>query len=118
MAYDDVGRGDPILLIHGFPLSRRIWRPQVEALRSTYRIIAPDLRGHGETEAPEGVYTMADVAADLRRLLDHLGIERAVMAAHSMGGVRGLRFLPSVAGADAGPDLGRYPRRARQRAWP
>ncbi|MFQ5945970.1 MAG: alpha/beta fold hydrolase [Anaerolineae bacterium] len=92
MAYDDVGRGETILLVHGFPLSRRIWRPQMEALRSSYRIIAPDLRGHGETEAPDGVYGMAEMASDLRRLLDHLGIETAVLGGHSMGGYVAFSF--------------------------
>lgn len=96
MAYDDVGRGHALLLVHGFPLSRRIWRPQIEALRSRYRIVAPDLRGHGETEAPEGVYPMAEMAADLRRLLDHLGVETAVVAGHSMGGYVAFAFYRAL----------------------
>ncbi len=93
LAYDDVGQGDPILLVHGFPLDRGIWRPQIEALRDSYRLIVPDLRGHGETVAPEGVHEMAEMAADLRGLLDRLEIETAVVGGHSMGGYVAFSFF-------------------------
>ncbi len=60
----DEGKGLPILFVHGFPLSRAIWQPQIEALSKSFRVMAPDLRGHGESEAPAGVYDMNTFAAN------------------------------------------------------
>ena len=55
MAYDDVGSGPAVLLIHGFPLCRRMWHPQVGALTAAgYRVVTPDLRGFGASETPDG----------------------------------------------------------------
>lgn len=86
VAYADQGQGLPVVLVHAFPLSRVMWAPQVEALSSQYRVIAVDLRGHGESDAPLWRYTMDQFADDLHALLDHLGIQAAVMAGLSMGG--------------------------------
>lgn len=86
LAYDDGGSGLPLLLIHGFPLSRGMWAPQFEALRGDFRIIAPDLRGFGESDAPDGPYSMDLFADDMIGLLDHLGITRAAVCGMSMGG--------------------------------
>lgn len=74
-----------ILFIHGFPLDRSIWRPQIAAL-TDWRRIAPDLRGMGRSEAPEGGYAMGTYAEDLVQLLDALGVERVVLCGLSMGG--------------------------------
>ena len=93
LAYDDSGRGLPLLLIHGFPLSRRIWAPQLAALADEFRLIAPDLRGFGESDAPDGPYSMDSFADDMVGLLDHLGIERAVVCGMSMGGYVLLNML-------------------------
>ena len=87
MAYDEAGEGPPILLIHGFPLNRRMWRPQLNKLPlSGYRVIVPDLRGFGESDAPEGPYSMELFADDIVGLMDHLEIEQAVIGGMSMGG--------------------------------
>ncbi len=87
IAYDDQGSGPPLILIHGFPLSRRMWHPQIKALVSAgFRVITPDLRGFGESDAPEGPYTMELFADDLVGLLDHLGLGAAAFGGMSMGG--------------------------------
>lgn len=86
LAYTDEGRGTPIVLIHGFPLNRTMWDPQIPTLSQGNRVIAPDLRGHGESEAPSGPYLMEVLAYDVRRLLDHLSIDQAVIAGFSLGG--------------------------------
>jgi pimeloyl-ACP methyl ester carboxylesterase len=87
MAYDDVGDGPAVLLVHGFPLCRRMWHPQTNALTAAgYRLIAPDLRGFGDSDAPDGPYSMELFADDLIALLDHLEISTAVVGGMSMGG--------------------------------
>lgn len=87
MAFDDFGAGPAVLLIHGFPLCRKMWHPQVRALNSAgFRVICPDLRGFGESDAPDGPYTMEIFADDTVALMDHLGIEQAVVGGMSMGG--------------------------------
>jgi len=87
MSYDDNGSGPALLLIHGFPLCRRMWYPQVKALVSSgFRVITPDLRGFGESDSPEGPYSMDLFADDMAALLDHLGVEEAVIGGMSMGG--------------------------------
>ena len=93
MAYDDSGGdGDPVLWVHGFPLNRTFWKGQVEALSADARHIVPDLRGFGESDVPSGNYTMDLYANDLRALMDHLNVGRAVIASLSMGGYVALAF--------------------------
>lgn len=94
MAFDDTGRGAPVVLLHGFPFNRTMWRGQVEALSATHRVIAPDLRGMGETSAPSAeAATMAEMAEDVSALLDELGVrQRVVLGALSMGGYVALAF--------------------------
>ncbi|MEJ1202106.1 MULTISPECIES: alpha/beta fold hydrolase [unclassified Streptomyces] len=87
--YDDLGpsAGLPILLIHGHPFNRTLWAPQVTALTEAgYRVVTPDLRGYGRSSVSTGKVLLADFADDLAELLDHLGIERAVVGGVSMGG--------------------------------
>ena len=100
--YVERGEGQPVLLLHGFPLDHTIWEAQIEALSAHWRVIAPDLRGHGQSPIWGGVFTMEDMAADVAALLDELGIERAAWVGHSMGGyvaMAALRTLPErVAG--------------------
>jgi 3-oxoadipate enol-lactonase len=116
LAYEEYGRGNPfaLLLIHGFPLDGRMWRGQVTALSAVAHVIVPDLRGHGRSEVPPGPYTMEQHADDMATLLDHLGVERAVVGGLSMGGyvafafwrrhrarVRGLALLDTRAEPDS-----------------
>src|ERR1041384_6464168 len=90
--------GRPAVLIHGYPCNRSLWNERVAALSSSYRVIAPDLRGFGESDAAPGTATMNVMAEDVALLLNHLGIARATMAGLSMGGYVALAFykqLPS-----------------------
>ena len=92
MAYTDTGPGAPLLLVHGYPLNRTMWDAQVGNLGRDFRVIAPDLRGHGESEAPSGTYSMDVFADDLRALLDHLKIDRVACCGLSMGGYVAFAF--------------------------
>ena len=86
IAYTDQGQGLPLVFVHGFPLSRECWRPQVESLSSVCRTIAPDLRGFGGSGATSGTTTMDRFADDIAALLDDLDASPAVLVGHSMGG--------------------------------
>jgi len=86
IAYTDQGKGTAVLLIHGYPLNKTMWEPQVKDLSASFRVVSVDLRGHGESGAPLWFSTMEMFADDLRALLDHLSIPRAVAAGFSMGG--------------------------------
>lgn len=87
LAYSDEGTGPVVVLLHGFPLNRTMWEAQIRALTPEYRVIAPDLRGHGESPAPDGVYTMEAMADDVAETLDGLGIAGPVVVGGlSMGG--------------------------------
>ena len=93
LAYDDVGLGQPVVLIHGYPFNRSLWNEQVEALASRYRVVTPDLRGFGESDTSEGPVTMNRMAHDVAKLMEHLGIDRAVIGGLSMGGYVALAFV-------------------------
>src|SRR5476649_1131959 len=84
--YVEAGQGTPVVLLHGFPLSGAIWHEQQKQLAEQYRVIVPDLRGHGRSPAPAGVYDMDLLARDVLALLDALQIQQAVIMGHSMGG--------------------------------
>jgi pimeloyl-ACP methyl ester carboxylesterase len=127
LAYDRAGEGGfPLLLVHGWPETRRIWARNVQPLAEAgFDVIAPDLRGFGDSPlAPDGFYDLAAHANDLKALLDRLGIERCACAGGDLGGGviidLGLRFeglvvrqvifnsvLPLL------PDLPDVPRRTR-----
>src|SRR6478752_5709342 len=87
----DEGQGAPLLLVHGFPLSHAMWREQFAALAASRRVIAPDLRGFGESEvADEPIVTMDQFAADCAALLDELGVTDPItFCGLSMGGYVG-----------------------------
>jgi 3-oxoadipate enol-lactonase len=115
LAYRAEGEGEPLLLLHGFPFSHRMWEPQLASLSRSSRCLAPDFAGFGASELPkEGALRMEDIATDAVALLDHLGISRAVVCGLSMGGyaalalwerhperVRGLVLADTRSGADA-----------------
>lgn len=88
IGYDDEGTGDDVLvLVHGHPFDRTMWRPQVEHFSTSgRRVIAADLRWYGETTVVPGITPLNVFAADIAGLLDHLGIEKVVLGGLSMGG--------------------------------
>ena len=92
MAYDDLGSGPAIVLLHGYPFNRSMWREQVDALKESFRVITPDLRGHGETTATPDPSTMDEMAQDVAALLDDLEIKRVYLGGLSMGGYVALAF--------------------------
>jgi len=84
----DEGVGSPVLLLHGFPDSARLWRHQIGALVGAgRRVVAPDLRGFGESDRPTEVaaYRLSTVLADLMGLLDALGLDRVAVVGHDWG---------------------------------
>lgn len=87
LAYDDTGRGQCVVLIHGHPFDRTLWAPQLAALSDGFRVLAPDLRGFGESPVTPGRVSMREYAADIEELLDHLAITRAAIVGLSMGGL-------------------------------
>lgn len=93
LAYDDVGVGPAVVLIHGYPFNRSLWTEQTDALTSRCRVVTPDLRGFGESDASEGPATMNRMAEDVAKLMDHLGIDQAVIGGLSMGGYVALAFV-------------------------
>ncbi|MEJ8651207.1 alpha/beta fold hydrolase [Streptomyces sp. MS1.AVA.3] len=114
VGYDEEGSGEPLVLIHGHPFNRSMWRPQTEHFsRAGWRVIVPDLRGYGDSTVVPGKTPLATFARDLIGLLDHLGVERCVLGGLSMGGqivmecyrlfperVRGLVFADTFAAAE------------------
>lgn len=84
LAFEDVGSGEPIVLLHGYPFNRSLWREQIEVLKETNRVITPDLRGLGESPLAETA-TMDEMANDVAVLLDSLEIEEAIIGGLSMG---------------------------------
>jgi 3-oxoadipate enol-lactonase len=86
IAYRAIGEGHPVILLHPFPVHHEFWLPVATALSTRYRLILPDLRGHGESDVGEGPATMAKHAADLARVMDDAQIGRAPIVGVSIGG--------------------------------
>ena len=93
MAYDDEGGGAPLVLLHGFPFDRSMWAGQARTLSAVCRVIAPDLRGMGETPLGDGAPTLGGMAEDVAALLDSLGVGRVVLGGLSMGGYVAFEFV-------------------------
>ena len=111
--YTVTGDGPPVVLLHPFPANHRVWLPAAELLAGRYRLILPDLRGHGQSGVGAGPATMETHAADVLRLLETSGVGKAVFAGVSIGGyvlfefwrrhrerVSGLILCDTRAGAD------------------
>lgn len=92
LAYERLGSGKPLMLIHGFPLDHTSWNEVASLLENQFDVITPDLRGFGQSTTVETQYAMSDMADDLAGLFDHLGIEKVALAGHSMGGYVALAF--------------------------
>lgn len=103
LAYSEAGSGMGLLLVHGFPLNRRLWAPQLDGLADAARVLAPDLRGHGESQAVSGPYSMDSLADDLNAFLDALEVSGPVVVCGlSMGGYVALSFYRRYASRVAG----------------
>jgi 3-oxoadipate enol-lactonase len=86
IAYQILGDGPPVILLHPFPANHEFWPPVAEALTSRYRLVLPDLRGHGESGVGEGPATMEKHAADIARVMDEAKAGRAPLIGVSIGG--------------------------------
>ena len=86
IAYWILGNGLPVVLLHPFPANHEFWIPVAEELSSRYRLILPDVRGHGESEIGDGPATMAKHAADLRRVMEDAQVGHAPIIGVSIGG--------------------------------
>ena len=86
IVYHVVGEGPPVVLLHPFPANHEFWLPVADVLSSRYRVILPDLRGHGDSGVGESPATMEKHAADLVRLMDDAEVGRAPMVGVSIGG--------------------------------
>jgi non-heme chloroperoxidase len=92
--YEDHGTGQPVVLIHGYPLSGRAWDKQAQVLlEAGYRVITYDRRGFGQSSQPTSGYDYDTFAADLNTLLEHLDLRDVVLAGHSMGTGEVTRYL-------------------------
>lgn len=116
--WDWGGDGPPVLLLHGFGMSARVWDPIAGAL-ATHRVLAPDARGHGDSDrSPDPHGSSRTGLADLTALVDELALERFALVGHSMGAAVSIRFaarhperLERLVLLDAGPDLPAVSRR-------
>src|SRR5271165_6823040 len=84
--YEKSGSGPDVVLLHPFPLNQHFWDAIVPRLITRYRVVLPDLRGHGDSDAGDGPVTMAKLADDLDRLCRELDITRAIFVGVSIGG--------------------------------
>jgi pimeloyl-ACP methyl ester carboxylesterase len=116
VAYRDAGAGEAVLLIHGMARSSATWRAIIPQLSKKYRVVAPDLLGHGQSAKPRGDYSLGAFAVWLRDLLDELGITRVTVVGHSLGGGVAMQFiyqhpdycqrLVLISSGGLGPDVG------------
>jgi pimeloyl-ACP methyl ester carboxylesterase len=92
VAYRDEGTGEPLLLIHGMGNSSVAWRSVIPRLSKKYRVIAPDLPGHGQSDKRRGDYSLGAFAVQMRDLLEALDIPQATVVGHSLGGGVAMQF--------------------------
>jgi pimeloyl-ACP methyl ester carboxylesterase len=115
VAYREAGAGEALLLIHGMGGSSATWKAVLPELSKRYRVVAPDLLGHGQSAKPRADYSLGAFAAWLRDLLDELDITRATVVGHSLGGGVAMQFiyqhrdycerLVLISSGGLGPDL-------------
>jgi len=116
VAVRDEGDGEALLLIHGMAGSSQTWRAIMPQLAKKYRVIAPDLLGHGESSKPRTDYSLGAFAVGLRDLLDELDVDSATIVGHSLGGGIAMQFLYQhpdycrrlilISSGGLGPDVG------------
>jgi len=83
--YLSAGSGDPVVLLHGYAETSHMWRPLIAKLASTHTVIAPDLRGAGQSSTPAAGYTKAEMAQDIHALVRKLGYEHIQIVGHDIG---------------------------------
>lgn len=112
MYYEIAGQGQPVLFLHGLGSSTADWQPQLAAFQDRYRVIAVDVRGHGQSEKPPGPYSMKLFAQDMAALLDHLGHDAAHLVGLSLGGMLAFQMMAdmpervtSAAIVNSGPEV-------------
>ena len=93
ISYDFQGSGPSVILLHPFPTHHEFWGPVIPALESRYRLILPDLRGHGASEIGQGPAFMGKHAADIARIMDAAGVGKAAFIVCSIGGYVVFEFL-------------------------
>src|SRR6267142_3836982 len=91
--YRIAGSGPPVVLIHGMVNSSRHWESVALRLADAYTVIAPDLIGHGDSATPRGDYSLGAHAASIRDVLAAIGIDRATIVGHSLGGGVAMQFF-------------------------
>lgn len=116
VAYLDEGSGEVILLLHGIAGSSQTWRPLMRPLSRRHRVLAPDLLGHGDSTKPRSDYSLGAFSVLVRDLLDELGVARATVVGHSLGGGIAMQFayqhpdyverLVLIGSGGLGPDVG------------
>lgn len=116
VAYLDEGEGEVILLLHGIAGSSQTWRSLIRPLSRHYRVVAPDLLGHGDSTKPRTDYSLGAFSVLLRDFLDELCIARATLVGHSLGGGIAMQFiyqhpdygqrLVLIGSGGLGPDVG------------
>ena len=116
VAYLDEGSGEAILLLHGIAGSSQTWRSVIRPLSRRFRVVAPDLLGHGNSTKPRSDYSLGALAVLVRDLLDELGITEATIVGHSLGGGIAMQFiyqhpdhgrrLVLIGSGGLGPDVG------------
>ncbi|WP_313676085.1 alpha/beta fold hydrolase [Mycolicibacterium sp.] len=116
VAYVDEGSGEAILLLHGILGSSQTWRAVIGPLSRNYRVVAPDLLGHGNSTKPRSDYSLGALSVLVRDILDQLGIARATIVGHSLGGGIAMQFvyqhpeyvqrLVLIGSGGLGPDVG------------
>lgn len=96
-AYTDRGTGPALVMVHGVGLNASVWTPQLDEFATDHRVVAYDTLGHGGSTLPGAGASLVDYADQLQCLLDHLGIDRAVLIGHSMGALIAILFALSHA---------------------
>ena len=96
---DTGGEGTPVVLLHAFPFNAEMWTPQIESLGDKFRFVAPDLKGFGDSDAPEteADYSMDGYADELKAFVEDIGLDRFVLAGLSMGGYIALAYMRKYA---------------------
>lgn len=128
--YLEAGEGKPIICFHSTPASARFYQPQLDRFASDYRVIAVDLRGHGDSEKPRGSYRMSEFLEDYVALFDALHLKDFVLVGCSVGGIaaqlyalehaanlRGLVLIGSPC-SRRGRDVAGFNQAVREKGWP